>query len=186
MLKNHFNCPCTGVRYYCLRRPTNHGRIACQWELREGTDTLGDRQFSNVRIVSLCCGFRRVVLQSHYISMESLPFGMSWPSKGHSWRFLAGFMSALQLPWPECVPTTKCISAVNKFSEQMPPRHYSVRRYVWCSPSPFVSCIGLTKGVPKFGITFGQGGCDVDMQSAEECWLQPLDDMLGAGGFVEI
>ena len=30
-----------------------------------------------------------------------------------------------------------------------------------------VSCIGLTKGVPKFGITFGQGSCNVDMHSAK-------------------
>ena len=72
MLKNHFKCLCTGVRYYCLRRPTNHWKIAYQWELREGTITIGNHQFS---IVQNC--FRRVVLQSHYISLKSLPFNMS-------------------------------------------------------------------------------------------------------------
>jgi len=54
---------------------------------------------------------------------------------------------------------------------------------------PFsVNCIGLTKGVPKFGITFGPHSYNVDMNSAKKCLWRPLDgqDMLKGNDFIEI
>jgi hypothetical protein len=51
-----------------------------------------------------------------------------------------------------------------------------------------VRCIGLTKGVPKFEITFGSYSCNVDMNSAKMCSLRPLDgqDMLKGNDLINI
>jgi hypothetical protein len=80
---------------------------------------------------------------------------MSWPSKDRNEHFFAEFMSTLKL-WTNVMlnfgtplVSTKYISA--KCRQEI--IHCGV---IFGTRLPFsVSCIGLTKGVPKFGITFG-------------------------------
>jgi len=78
ILKNRFKCSCKGARYYISRK------VNYPWEnrlsigvTRRDTRTWRPPIFKCPNYFSLCCNFRRVVLQSHYISINSLPFNMS-------------------------------------------------------------------------------------------------------------